>query len=54
MSVLSWKEKSPNAIAKLREHLDRDFKYVGYHLTELEFRNAMKKFMKLERARLKR
>jgi ribosomal protein L31E len=30
MSVLSWKEKSPDAIAELREHVDRDFEYVGY------------------------
>jgi hypothetical protein len=54
MSVLSWKEQSPNAIAELREHLDRDFEYVGYHLTEFGFRNAVKRFMKSERARLKR
>jgi hypothetical protein len=33
MSILSWKEQSPDAIAELREHLDRDFEYVGYHLT---------------------
>jgi hypothetical protein len=54
MSVLSWKEQSLDAIAELREHLDRDFEYVGYHLTEFGFRNAVKRFMKLERARLKR
>jgi hypothetical protein len=54
MSVLSWKEQSLDAIAELREHLDRDFEYVGYHLTEFGFRNAVKRFMKSERARLKR
>jgi hypothetical protein len=54
MSVLSWKEQSPDAIAELREHLDRDFEYVGYHLTEFGFRNAVKRFMKSEHARLKR
>lgn len=54
MSVLSWKEQSPDAIAELRERLDRDFEYVGYHLTECGFRNAVKRFMKSERARLKR
>jgi hypothetical protein len=54
MSVLSWKEQSPDAIAELREHLDRDFEYVGYHLTEFGFRNAVKRFMKSECARLKR
>jgi hypothetical protein len=54
MSVLSWKEQFPNAIAELREHLNRDFEYVGYHLTEFGFWNAMKRFMKSERARLKR
>jgi hypothetical protein len=54
MSVLSWKEQSPDAIAELREHLDRDFEYVGYHLTKFGFRNAVKRFINLERARLKR
>jgi hypothetical protein len=54
MSVLSWKEQSPEAIAELREHLDRDFEYVGYHLTEFGFRNAVKRFMKSKRAQLKR
>jgi hypothetical protein len=54
MSVLSWKEQSPDTIAKLREHLNRDFEYVGYHLTEFGFRNAVKRFMKSEHARLKR
>jgi hypothetical protein len=54
MSVLSWKEQSPDAIAELREHLDRDFEYVGYHLTEFGFRNAVKRFMKSKHARLKR
>jgi hypothetical protein len=54
MSVLSWKEQSLDAIAELREHLDRDFEYVGYHLTEFGFRNVVKRFMKSERVRLKR
>jgi hypothetical protein len=54
MSVLSWKEQFPDAIAELREHLDRDFEYVGYHLTEFGFQNAVKRFMKSKRARLKR
>jgi hypothetical protein len=48
MSVLSWKEQSPDTIAVLREHLDCDFEYVGYHLIEFGFRNAMKRFMKSE------
>jgi hypothetical protein len=42
MSVLSWKEQSPDAIAELREYLDRDFEYVGYHLTKFGFRNTVK------------
>jgi hypothetical protein len=54
MSVLSWKEQSLDAIVKLREHLDRDFEYVVYHLTEFGIRNAVKRFMKSERAQLKR
>jgi hypothetical protein len=54
MSVLSWKEQSPDAIVELREYLDHDFEYVGYHLTEFGFRNVVKRFMKSERARLKK
>jgi hypothetical protein len=54
MSILSWKEQSLNTIAELREYLDRDFEYVGYHLTEFGFRNTVKRFMKSEHARLKR
>ena len=54
MSVLSWKEQSPNAIVELREYLDCDFEYVGYDLTEFGFRNVVKRFMKSEHAQLKR
>ena len=54
MSVLSWKEQSPDVRAELREHLDCDFEYVGYHLTEFGFWNAIKRFMKSEHTQLKR
>ena len=54
MSVLSWKDQSPDAIAELRERLDRDFEYVGYHLTKCGFWNTVKRFMKSKHARLKK
>jgi hypothetical protein len=54
MSVLSWKEQSPDAIAELREQLDREFEYVGYQLTVQGFRNVVKRFMKSKCSRLKK
>jgi hypothetical protein len=54
ISVLSWKEQSPDAIVELRDQLDSEFEYVGYQLTVQGFRNAVKRFMKLERSRLKK
>ena len=53
MSVLSWEGQSTSALNLLRERLDRDFEYVGYSLSENGFRNAVKRFMKTERSRLK-
>jgi hypothetical protein len=54
ISVLSWKEQSPDAIVELRDQLDCEFEYVGYQLTAQGFRNAVKRFMKSERSRLKK
>jgi hypothetical protein len=53
ISVLSWKKQSLKAIAELRDQLDCEFEYVGYHLTAQGFRNAVKRFMKSECSRLK-
>jgi hypothetical protein len=53
MSMLSWRDQSPSALAELTERLDRDFEYVEYNLSEQGFRNAVKRFMKTEQSRLK-
>jgi hypothetical protein len=53
MSLLSWEGQSTEAINELRECLDRDFEYIGYNLSTQGFRNAVKKYMKQERSRLK-
>jgi hypothetical protein len=54
ISVLSWKEQSPDAIAELKEQLDREFEYVGYQLAAQGFQNVVKWFMKSEHSRLKK
>ena len=53
MSVLSWEGQSTHVLNELRDRLDQDFEYVGYSLSEDGFRNAIKRFMKIERSRLK-
>jgi hypothetical protein len=53
MSVLSWEGQSIAALNELRDRLDCDFEYIGYNLSENGFRNAVKRFMKMEQSRLK-
>jgi hypothetical protein len=53
MSILSWEGQSTDAIDELREHLDRDFEYVGYSLSMQGFRSAVKKYMRQERSHLR-
>jgi hypothetical protein len=53
MSVIDWEGQRPEALEKLRDALDRDFEYLGCPLSMRGFRDAVKRFMKTERSRLK-
>jgi len=51
--VVDWEIQKPTSVALLRETLEKDFEYVGHSLSAHSFRFAIKKFMKVERGRLK-
>ena len=53
MSVIDWEKQRPEAVDKLRDALDKDFEYLNYDLSMIGFRNAIKKYLKTERSRLK-
>jgi hypothetical protein len=53
MSIIEWEAQRSAAVEKLRDALDADFEYVPMTLSQRGFRNAIKRFMKTERSRLK-
>ena len=53
MSIIEWEAQKSTAVEKLREALDADFEYTPVSLSQRGFRNAIKRFMKTERSRLK-
>jgi hypothetical protein len=53
ISVIEWEAQKSAAVEKLRNALDIDFEYVPHTLSQCGFRNAIKRFMKTERSRLK-
>lgn len=53
MSVIDWELHRPESLVKLREALDQEFEYVGCPLSLRGFKDAVKRFMKTERSRLK-
>jgi coenzyme F420-reducing hydrogenase gamma subunit len=53
MSVIEWEGQRPESLEKLREALDLEFEYLGCPLSIWGFRDAVKRFMKTERSRLK-
>lgn len=53
MSVVEWEGQRPEALEKLRHALDLEFEYIGCPLSMRGFRDAVKRFMKTERFRLK-
>jgi hypothetical protein len=53
MSIIEWKGHRPESLEKLREALDLEFEYIGCPLSMRGFRDAVKRFMKTERSRLK-
>jgi len=53
VSVLKWKMQHPGSVEKLRSAIDAEFEYVGHTLSDLGFKNAVKRQMKTERAKMK-
>jgi hypothetical protein len=53
ISIVDWDSHKPESLKKLRDALDCEFEYVGNPLSMVGFRNAIKKFLKTERSRLK-
>ena len=53
VSVLKWKEQHPSSVEKLRSAIDNDFEYVGHKLSDGGFKDAVKRQMKTERAKMK-
>jgi hypothetical protein len=50
MSVIEWEGQRPESLEKLREALDLEFEYLGCPLNIWGFRDAVKRFMKIERS----
>jgi hypothetical protein len=53
ISVVEWEVQKSAAVEKLRNALDADFEYVLQTLSHRGFWNAIKRFMKTKRSRLK-
>jgi hypothetical protein len=53
LSVVEWEGQKPEAVQKLRDKLDAEFEYIGNPLSMQGFRNAVKRYLKSERSRLK-
>jgi hypothetical protein len=53
VSVLKWKLQHPGSVEKLRSAIDNEFEYLGHSLSDLGFKNAVKRQMKTERAKMK-
>ena len=53
VSVLKWKLQHPSSVEKLRSAIDNEFEYLEHNLSDLEFKNAVKRQMKTERAKMK-
>jgi hypothetical protein len=53
VSVLKWKLQHPSSAEKLRSAIDNEFEYLGHSLSDLGFKNAVKRQMKTKRAKMK-
>jgi hypothetical protein len=53
ISVIEWEHHKTESVNKLREALYLEFEFVGGELSRQGFRNAIKRFLKGERSRLK-
>ena len=53
VSILSWRLQHPSSVEKLRAALDSQFEYLDHNLSDVGFKNAVKRQMKTERAKMK-
>jgi hypothetical protein len=53
INIVDWDNYKPKSLRRLREALDAEFEYVGNPLSMVGFRNAIKRFLKMERSRLR-
>ena len=53
VSCVKWNDQPPHSVEKLRSAIDNEFEYVGNHLSEKGFKNAVKRQMKTERSKMK-
>jgi hypothetical protein len=53
VSILKWKMQNPTCIAKLRAAIDNEFEYLEHNLSNVGFKNAVKRQMKTERSKMK-
>jgi hypothetical protein len=53
LSIVEWEGQKPKAVQKLQDKLDAEFEYIGNPLSMQGFRNAVKRYLKFERSRLK-
>jgi hypothetical protein len=53
VSVFKWKLQHPGSVEKLRAAIDNEFEYLGHSLSDIGFKNAVKRQMKTERAKMK-
>ena len=53
VSVLKWKLLHSSSVEKMRSAIDNEFDYLGHNLSDLGFKNAVKRQMKTERAKMK-
>ena len=53
VSCLTWKMQNPASVEKLRAALDSEFEYLDHPLSNVGFKNAVKRQMKTERSKMK-
>jgi hypothetical protein len=53
LSIVEWEGQKPKAVQKLQDKLDAEFEYIENPLSMQGFRNAVKRYLKFERSRLK-
>ena len=53
VSILRWKHQNPKCVEKLRAALDSEFEYLDHNLSNVGFKNAVKRQMKTERSKMK-